>query len=217
MKAIQFIKKDLSSKRDIQFLLRQSLILGALPVGLGLGLRKDWGEAFVMSNLVPGFVVMLPVLFFLFVYSEVRIQLRTRLYFLGVLFVLSFLFSFMQPQTEVSLAKFETVLRFWPETRYCFFLGLGIGVVGISVINFVVWKFLPLPNRIWQVGLSATCSLFAVTGLSFHCMGALKMHVLIGHWGEALVLFATSMLVQRLLFLKKMNFSSSIRNPYRVS
>lgn len=221
MTAIDFIKKDIVKPRPkLLSLIAIAASITLTAGGLGLILRKDFVEAFNTTNILPGCTVLLPIFIFYFLYADRKYSHKTKWLVYGVLFSLGVVASFSQPQTVVSLGKFHSPERFWSETLYCFSLGLVLGGMGTILISTLAWKFFPVPNQLRQFSIAAVSALFGVAGLTFHCMGALKTHILIGHWGEALLIFIFSLLVQRLLFVRKvksaLSLTHSTKGLYKV-
>lgn len=217
MKAFEFIKQDQKRFNPTPLLVwGGALIITVLSATLGLILRRDLVEAFALSNLLPGAVVLTPLLLSFWLYTENKISYsKKRLFFLGLL-ILSVFVSFLQPQTTVSLVKFSDSSHFWPETAYCFSLGMVLSLIGAFLILTLIWRFFPVPSHPKQIALSVLCGVFGVAGLTFHCMGALKTHILYAHWGQALFIGSCVYWVQRMCFSRKIQKSLELKNNEQI-
>ncbi len=213
MNAIEFIEKDVARARQGNAQrLGWPVLFGLLPVALGLGARRDLIEVSLAQNLIPGLLVVLSIGGFVWAFARGSRKKSG----VAVLFVIAGIASFGQPYTEFSVSKFQDPARFWPENLHCFLLGAAIGGLMTVLLSAVLALRFPSPNRIWQYGIAFASGLTGVAALTFHCMGAWKSHILIAHWGQALLIGVLSFAFQRLLFLSRirsaLGSASSLRD-----
>ena len=200
MRAIDFIEADV--KRVEKGAVRAvaiGLSLGVLSVGLGLWAREDFREVFTLQNLLPPALMLIGLTAGLAVYLQ-KAPWARKLVWLCVILVGVLALSLVQPQTEVSLSKFQDPARFWPENLHCLLVGAGVSLVTSILLSVLMLRFLPSPNRRWQTVLSFLPGVCGLVALTVHCMGALVSHTLIAHWGQVLLIFPFAYAQQRVLF-----------------
>lgn len=178
------------------------VVLAAL---VGLGARGDFEETWTLVNLAPAAGMALAVLLVPWIYVTRALAPSRKVGLLAVFAVLILLASTLQPQTEVSLRKFQPAGSFWPENLHCLLIGLLASGLASLWLDLAFYKWLPTPNQRWQGIASLTAGATGLLALTLHCMGPLWSHIAVSHWGQALVLFPVAALQQRWLFRRRMN------------
>ncbi len=202
MKAVDFIAADTARAAKGRSL-AIGLGLAVLSAGLGLWLRGDFVEVFTLRNLLPAALMLVALVASFALYSRNVPWAKKRLYF-GALLAGILAVSLVQPQTPVSLSKFQDPERFWPENLHCLGIGVGVSSLISLLLSWLAWKSLPLPNRRWQRIFALLPGLGGLLALTLHCMGPLFSHTLIAHWGQVAIVLPLAYLQQRLLFRRQM-------------
>lgn len=204
MNALDFIQADLQKATARPRAWRPvALALAAIAAGLGLGARRDWVDVLRAPNLLPALSMLLALALVPRLYlRRPRGWQAGRVLLLAATTVLAL--SLVQPQTGASLAKFASPERFWPESLHCLVLGLcGSGLAsGVLAVAFGRW--LPVPDRRWRLGVAGLSGLVGVCALTFHCMGPLRGHIVLSHWGQAVIVFPVAWLAQEAAFRRRM-------------
>jgi hypothetical protein len=201
MKAINFIEADLGrSNQSLSRLMIPSIILAFLAIGIGLGARGDFIEAFDIKNFLPATLMLVIVASLPWLYATQLISKKRKWVLFFMLSAVALIISLIQPQTPVSLHKFEMPERFWPENFHCLALGIVVSFIASLVLSVFTFLILPAPNRKWQRACSWIAGLCGLSALTFHCMGSLWSHTVIAHWGQAVLIFPFAYFQQRLLF-----------------
>lgn len=206
MRAIEFIESDIKRTKVAGLrlvLISVSLVL--VPIGIGFGTRDGFAEAFNLGNLWPPALMLLILSVFPWIYVSHNMPGRSKWLLLGTLLAIVLLLSLGQPQTPISLDKFSSPEKFWPEALHCLFLGIIGSFIASTVLIVFLLKFLPTPNRNWQRVCALVAGICGLATLTFHCMGSLVSHTLVAHWGQALLIFPIAFLQQRLLFKNQIN------------
>jgi hypothetical protein len=209
MRAIDFIVQD--AGRAAPSPVRNVLLglgLALVAAGLGLGMRRDFVEAFTPGNLWPPLLVAAALAAFPALYAKRFADLRrpgrrlSAALFAVVVVLLAA--SLLQPQTRESLRKFVRPERFWFENLHCLKLGVLTGAVVAALLAVATQRWLPMPNRRWRLVLATVAGLAGLGALGFHCMGALRSHVVIAHWGQGLIAMPIAYATQSWLFRRRM-------------
>jgi hypothetical protein len=144
-------------------------------------------------------IALLWALLFLFADKKNRSEkLRVRASL--ILMTTALILSLTQPHTETSLMKFTPQASFWPEAAHCIGVGFLASALASLIIGFGAFFFWPSPNRRWRIVLAGLASLSGVAALTLHCMGPLYSHTFVAHWGQAILFFPLSFLLQSILF-----------------
>ena len=221
MSAIDFIQSDIKRSRPtFKLMIAASAVLSILCAGIGLGARADFIDAFEILNLWPAFLILVGIAIFPWIYISQKINNNIKVALLTGLLALMMVVSLSQPQTENSLAKFRPYLSFWPETFHCLALGLLSSLFASFILTVLIFRFLPLPNKKWQVICAVVSGVCGLATLTFHCMGPLWSHIIIAHWGQAVLIFPVAYFQQRFFFSVRIKNSlgqiSEIKNIAKI-
>ena len=115
MNSLEFIERDITkSHGNLKAIGIFSLLFAGLSGLIGLGIRGDFRDAFTWSNILPPLLISFGLGVFPWVYISQKHSIQTKRWLLFILFLGIIAISFAQPETAVSLKKFENSHRFWP-------------------------------------------------------------------------------------------------------
>jgi len=201
MKATDFIYKDLEKSQGAEkVILSLSIILSLAMTALGLGFRRDFVEAFTLHNLFPPLLMFVTIGASLWAYAKSEKPWSWKIKAILIFSALALGLSLVQPETPISLSKFQNSNRFWPETFHCLALGLFCSFIASIILTLIVFKFLPTPNQRQQMLCAMISGLCGLTALTLHCMGPLLSHTFIAHWGQAALIFPIAYFEQKACF-----------------
>lgn len=203
---LDLIQSDLKRESQPKWRMAALAIAPAiLAAAAGLGARGDFIEAFLPSNLIPAIASSTAgIVGFFWIFFSPRLRSTQKVARYAPLILAALLFSVLQPQDSISLAKFAGENRYWPEALHCLTLGIGIGFAGTVMMCWLCSLFFPTMNRTTSIAFSIATGWLAAVALAFHCMGPLTSHIIVSHWGAAAVTALTARGAQSWLFRRRM-------------
>jgi hypothetical protein len=199
---IRFIEED-SAKGQMRGrgLCGVALILGILVTTLGLGFRIDYHGAWSLATLLPCIPMALIVFAFPWIANATR---RVKLSLFLVLAFLSLAFSLMLPDLSESITSFSSSSEFTKAAVKCLlFGGLSSGIFAAILLVLFSLVF-PTPTRLTRILASATAGLGGMIVLGLHCSANERMHIVVAHWGQGILIYPFAYATFSALFKRKM-------------
>ncbi len=202
-KVIDFIATDIGKAQgqSARAALVAAVVVG-FSVALALGVRPDLEDLdtfYVVQSSLLGAVLF--VFISLYLSSRLSPTQRTLLWRIavGIGLALSLVHVGAHPFTSHG-----SLVRFWTDAGACISKGVFTGLVSGTVLTFAVFRFLPVPDRRWQLGIAAAASLSGVVMLNLHCPSTVLAHIVFGHWTHGILVTAVISYWQAALFRHKL-------------
>jgi hypothetical protein len=194
MNALELVARDMArSKRTNTRYLVLAGALGALGIGLGIGLRRDLlGLDTAGAALAIG--LMLAAVFGV----AIACTRRAALLIATVLTVIA--------TTRLAgggmAISYSTSGVFWHEIFVCVTKGLATAVLALGIVAVFVARVLPLPSRRALLVASILPSAAGLLMLTVHCPSENLGHLALGHWLATAAAFPIAVLVTRAVLRK---------------
>jgi hypothetical protein len=202
-KALDFIEQDIGKTKGQGLkALGLGLLVLAFSAGSSLALRPDFEDLdafYVTQCAILGAVLVSFIALYL---SPSLSEKQKRFLWQGA--VISSLVLSLAHEGLHGFSRNASLVRFWKDAAFCFTQGVIVGLISGTILTLGAFRFLPMPDRRWQLGLAAASALGGLTALNLGCPSAVATHIVIGHWAQGLLVTAIVVRWQAALFKREM-------------